>query len=315
MNHVIAWFARNHVAANLLMVSILLGGALMVPAIKVEIFPEFEADFITVTVPYPGAAPAEVEEAVCVRVEEAVQDLEDIKKINSTASEGVGSIQIEVEPGVDTNALLNELRSRIDAIDTFPEETEKPVIRETIFRRQVIDIGLAGDLDEVSMKRLAEEIREELIAEPEISQVTLSSVRPYEISIEVSEAALRRYGLTFSEVVSAVRNSSLDLPGGSVKTSAGEILLWSKGQAFVGSEFDQIALRSRADGTRLLLGDVARVPSTDSPKRTCTPGSTESRPSLVKVFRVGDENILDVSGAVHRYGGRKTDGAARGGSS
>ncbi len=300
MNHVIAWFARNHVAANLLMVSILLGGALMVPAIKVEIFPEFEADFITVTVPYPGAAPAEVEEAVCVRVEEAVQDLEDIKKINSTASEGVGSIQIEVEPGVDTNALLNELRSRIDAIDTFPEETEKPVIRETIFRRQVIDIGLAGDLDEVSMKRLAEEIREELIAEPEISQVTLSSVRPYEISIEVSEAALRRYGLTFSEVVSAVRNSSLDLPGGSVKTSAGEILLRSKGQAFVGSEFDQIALRSRADGTRLLLGDVARV--VDGFAETDVYTRFDGKPTvLVKVFRVGDENILDVSGAVHRY--------------
>ena len=304
MNYVLAWFARNNVAANLLMMTILVGGLLMISSIKVEIFPEFETDIVIITVPYLGAAPAEVEEAVCVRVEEAIQDLDGIKKLSSTASEGVGRIQVEVDPDADARTLLHELKSRVDAIDTLPEETEKPVVREIIFRRQVIDIAVAGNLDEPSMKRLAEEIREDLLAQPEISQVQLASVRPYEISIEVSEAALRRYGLTFSEVVSAVRNSSLDLPGGSVKTPGGEILLRSKGQALVGSEFDRIVLRSRADGTRLLLSHVARV--VDGFAETDVYSRFDGKPAaLVKVFRVGNENILDVSGAVHRYVAKK----------
>ena len=300
MNYVLAWFARNNVAANLLMMTIIVGGLLMISRLKVEIFPEFETDLIIITVPYLGAAPAEVEEAVCVRVEEAIQDLDGIKKLSSTASEGVGRIQVEVDPDADARTLLHDLKSRVDAIDTFPEETEKPVIQEILFRRQVIDVAVAGRLDEPSMKRLAEEIREDLQAQPEISSVTLASVRPYEISIEVSEAALRRYGLTFSEVVGAVRNSSLDLPGGSVKTPGGEILLRSKGQALVGSEFDRIVLRSRPDGTRLLLSHVARV--VDGFAETDVFSRFDGKPAaLVKVFRVGNENILDVSGAVHRY--------------
>ena len=300
MNYVLAWFARNNVAANLLMMTIIVGGLLMIPVIKVEIFPEFETDIIIVTVPYLGAAPAEVEEAVCVRVEEAIQDLDGIKRLSSTAAEGVGTIQIEVDPDADARTLLHELKSRVDAIDTLPEETEKPVVREILFRRQVIDIAVAGNLDETYLKRLGEEIREGLLAQPEISQVQLASVRPYEISIEVSEAALRRYGLTFTEVVNAVRSSSLDLPGGSVKTPAGEILLRAKGQALVGAEFDQIVLRSRPDGTRLLLSHVARV--VDGFAETDVSSRFDGKPTaLVKVFRVGNENILDVSGAVHRY--------------
>ena len=300
MNYVLAWFARNNVAANLLMVTIIVGGLFMIPAIKVEIFPEFETDLVVVSVPYLGAAPAEVEEAVCVRVEEAIQDLDGIKRLSSTASEGMGRIRVEVDPDADARTLVHELKSRVDAIDTFPEETEKPVIQEILFRRQVIDIAVAGNLDEIYLKQLAEEIREDLLAEPEISQVQVASVRPYEISIEVSESALRRYGLTFNEVVAAVRNSSLDLPGGSVKTPAGEILLRSKGQALVGPEFDRIVLRSRPDGTRLLLSHVARV--VDGFAETDVSSRFDGKAAaLVKVFRVGNENILDVSGAVHRY--------------
>ena len=235
-----------------------------------------------------------------VRVEEAIQDLDGIKKLSSTASEGVGRILVEVDPDADARTLLHDMKSRVDAIDTFPEETEKPVIQEIIFRRQVIDVAVAGNLDEPSMKRLAEEIREDLLAQPEISYVQLASVRPYEISIEVSEAALRRYGLTFTEVVSAVRNSSLDLPGGSVKTPGGEILLRSKGQALVGSDFDRIVLRSRSDGTRLLLSHVARI--VDGFAETDIFSRFDGKPAaLVQVYRVGNENILDVSGAVHRY--------------
>ncbi|HIG46428.1 MAG TPA: efflux RND transporter permease subunit, partial [candidate division Zixibacteria bacterium] len=178
-----------------------------ISSIKMEIFPEFEADLIVVSVPYLGAAPAEVEVGVCVRIEEAIQDLEGIKKLSSTASEGVGTISIEVESGFDGRRLLEDVKSRVDAISTFPEETEKPIIREIIFRRQVINVAVSGNADEATLKILTEQIREDILAQTAVSQVQLASVRPYEISIEVSEFALRRYGLTFSEVVQAVRNS------------------------------------------------------------------------------------------------------------
>jgi multidrug efflux pump subunit AcrB len=300
LNNMLAWFARNGVASNLLMMTIVVGGVLTISSIKMEIFPEFEADLIIVSVPYLGAAPAEVEEGVCVRIEEAIQDLEGIKKLSSTASEGVGTISIEVDTGVDSRKLLDEVKSRVDAISTFPEETEKPIVREIVLRRQVINVAVAGNTDETTLKVLAEQIREDLLAQPGISQVQLSSVRPYEISVEVSEAALRRYGLTFTEVVQAVRNSSLDLPGGSVKTAGGEILLRSKGQAYLGSEYDKIALRSRSDGTRLMLSDVARV--VDGFAETDLSSRFDGKPTaLLQVYRVGDENILGIAGAVHDY--------------
>lgn len=300
MNGIYAWFARNGVAANLLMLSILAGGLMTAFSLKMEVFPEFEADLITVSVNYLGAAPEEVEEAVCVRIEEAIQDLEGIKKLSATASEGVGTVTIEVRSGYDTRKLMDDVKTRVDAIDTFPEETEKPVIQEILFRRQVINIAIAGDTDEATLKTLAENIREDLLARPGISQVTLASARPYEISIEVSEDALRRYGLTFDEVTQAVRQSSLDLPGGSVKTEGGEILLRSKGQAYRGPEFASIVLRSRPDGTRLLLGDVARV--VDGFAETDQWARFDGKPVvLLQIFRVGDERVLDIANTVKMY--------------
>ncbi|MCB1128512.1 MAG: efflux RND transporter permease subunit, partial [Verrucomicrobiae bacterium] len=255
----IAWFARNGVAANLLLVVIAVGGLLGLSSIRKEIFPEFSSDMITVSVIYRGASPEEVEEAVCVRVEEAIQGLEGIKRIRSTANEGAGVVTVELLPGADNRRVLDDVKSRVDAIDTFPEETDKPVIQEVIMRTQVINVAVSGEADELTLKRLGERVRDELSNEPGISQVQLAVARPYEISIEVSEEALRRYGLTFDEVARAVRFSSLDLPGGSIKTAGGEFLLRVKGQAYRAPEFEQLPLRSLPNGSRLLLGDVATV--------------------------------------------------------
>lgn len=300
MNGIYAWFAKNSVAANLVMFCIVAGGLITSFSIKMEVFPEFEADIITASVAYLGAAPEEVEEAVCVRIEEAVQDLEGIKKLNATASEGVGTVTIEVMSGYDTRKLLDDVKARIDAISTFPVETEKPVIQEIILRQQVINIAISGDTEEATLKSIGEEIREDLLAQPGITQVTLANARPYEVSIEVSEDALRRYGLTFDEVVRAVRRTSIDLPGGSVKTSGGEILLRSKGQAYRGPEFESIVLRSRADGTRLMLGDVARV--NDGFAETDQVARFDGKPTvLLQIFRIGDESVLDVSEKVKTY--------------
>lgn len=296
----VAWFARNGVAANLLLLVIIVGGLLAVGGIRKEIFPEFSSDMITVSVTYRGASPEEVEEAVCVRVEEAIQGLEGIKRIRSTANEGAGTVTVELLPGADNRKALDDVKARVDAIDTFPEETEKPIVQELIMRTQVINVAISGDADELTLKRIGEQVRDELSNEPGISQVQLVVARPYEISIEVSEQALRRYGLTFDEVARAVRTSSLDLPGGSIKTGGGEYLLRVKAQAYRAPEFEKLPLRTLPNGSRLLLGDVATV--VDGFEEDVREARFNGKPAVVVlVFRVGEESALKVSQAVRDY--------------
>jgi len=300
MKGAVDWFARNSVAANLLMVLIMAGGLFTAVTIKREVFPEFSLDMITVQVPYRGAAPEEVEEGVCIRVEEAIQGLDGIKRITSTASEGSGMVTIELEAGADVREVLDDVKSRVDAIETFPEETEKPIIQEITNRQQVINVAVHGQLDEVSLKSLAEQVRDDLSALPEITQVELANARPYEISIEVSETLLRRHGLTFDEVAQAVRRSSLDLPGGSVKTEGGEFLLRTKGQAYRGHEFESLVLITRTDGSHLALGDVATI--VDGFEDTDQASRFEGDPALViQVYRTGEQSAIEVSDAVHAY--------------
>lgn len=300
MSGVIAWFARNGVAANLLMVFIVASGALALIGMPIEVFPSMETESITVTVPYLGAAPEEVEQGVCLRVEEAVQDLEGVDTVRSTAAEGVGTVVIELESGADNRQVLDEVKSRVDAITTFPEETEKPIIQEALIRRRVITVAIYGDVDERALKAVAEEVREGLSELPDISQVELDAVRPYEISIEVSEDTLRQYGLTFDEVVMAVRRSSLDLPGGAVRAREGEILLRTMGQAYRGAEYGGIVLRARPDGSRLLLGDIAEV--TDGFAETDVTSRFDGQPvALVQVYRVGDQSALRLARQVKAY--------------
>ena len=300
MKSMIAWFAKNTVVANLLMILILGTGAMTVSKLRMEIFPEFSADVISVSVVYPGAAPAEVEEAICVRIEEAVQGLEGIKEISSNASENVGTVSIEVQPGFDIRKLLDDVKSRIDAIDTFPDEAEEPTSREIVISREVIYVAISGETDEQSLKVVGELVRDEISALPDVTQVTLLGARPYEIAIEISETSLRQYNLTFNEIAQAVRRSSLDLPGGSIRSTGGEILLRTKGQAYVGEDFENIVLRARADGTHLLLGDVATI--VDGFAETDQFGRFDGKPTvIVKVSRVGDENALQIAEDVKEY--------------
>ena len=300
MNRAIAWFAENSVAANLLMALILGGGLLTVSSLTMEVFPEFSTDVISVSMVYRGAAPEEVEEAVCVRIEEAIQGLEGIKRVNATASENVGTVRIEILPGTDVRKLLDDVKSNINAIETFPDETEEPVIKEMVRRRQVINLAVSGNADEATLKYLGEQVRDEIAALPGITQVELSNARPYEISIEVSEDALRRYALTMDEVARAVRRSSLDLPGGSIRTDGGEILLRTKGQAYRGPDFENLVLRTRPDGTTLTLGDVATV--MDGFAETDQFARFDGKPTvIVQVFRVGDQNALEITEKVKTY--------------
>jgi multidrug efflux pump subunit AcrB len=307
----IAWFAKNRVAANLIMVVALVGGAVAIfglpvggkaqsSAITQEVFPEFSLDLITISVLYLGAAPAEVEEGVCIRIEEAVQGLDGIKKVSSSAAEGIGVVTIELRLDADSRKVLDEVKARVDAIDTFPEETEKPVITELTNRTEVIDVAVYGDADEHSLRTLAEQVRDEISNLPGITLVELSNARPFEVSIEVSEGALRRHGLSFDFVADAVRRSSLDLPGGAVKTEGGEILLRTKGQAYSGREFEDLVLLTRPDGTHLLLGDVATV--VDGFEDTDQESRFNGHPAmLLQVFRVGDQSALQIADSVNEY--------------
>jgi multidrug efflux pump subunit AcrB len=300
MKQVITWFARNHVAANLLMLLIVAGGLITAPSITQEVFPDITADTVQVSVPYPGAAPVEVEEGICIKVEEEVQNIDGVDRITSMANEGIGVVSIELLPDADTRAVLDEVKSRVDAIDTFPEDAEEPVIRELIIQSQVINVVVSGELPERSLRQLGERTRDEITAIPGITNAQLVIARPYEISVEVSEDALRRYGLTFDEVVAAVRRSSLDLPGGEVKTKGGQILLRTIGQAEWGDQFEKLPLRTPTSGSRLLLGDVATV--VDGFEETGQKARFDDRPAvMVQVFRVGKQQALEVSRKVHEY--------------
>jgi len=300
VKRMIAWFAENTVAANLLMMVLMVGGALTLPQIKQEVFPEVAVEMVTVTVPYRGATPEEVEEGVCVRVEEAIQDVEGLKKLRSTAAEGAGVVVVELEPGVDLRKAVEDVKTRVDSIDTFPAETEKPIVKQALFRVQVINVAVSGDVDERTLRSLGQKVRDDLVELPGLSHASLAGVRPYEISIEVSENDLRRHGLTFDEVVTAVQRSSIDLPAGSLRTSAGEILLRTKGQAYRGPEFERLVLISRADGTRLTLGDLATV--ADGFAESDSFARFDGKPAvLVQIFRVGDQSALGVAEAVRQY--------------
>jgi len=301
----LGWFASNHVAANLLMCLIIIAGLLTVLRIKVELFPETSLDIIRITVPYRGASPAEVEEGVCVRIEEAIAAVDGIKRIYSTAAEGAGIVTVEVEEYADTKDVLDDVKAEVDRITTFPEETEKPIITELTTRHEVLTIVVYGDASEKSLRKVAEQIRDDLTAMENITQVELAGVRPYEISIEVPEENLRKYNLSFDRLAGAIANSSLDVPGGSVKTKGGEILFRTKGQKYFGPEFEKIVVLTRPDGTRLRLGEIAKVYDgfEDVDVSTRFDGK---RAAFVKVYRVGEQGAIDIADTVRQYIKEKT---------
>ncbi len=304
----VSWFAQNPVAANLLMAMIVFGGLFALglpngferPVVQRDIFPEFATDTISISIAYPGASPAEVEQGVTLVVEEEVAGLEGVKEVSSTSAEGAATILVEMLDDADRSTVLRDVEQAIDAIDNFPDDAEEPTIRELTFRRQVLNIAIHGQVPERALKRMAERVRDDITAVDGITQAEVVATRPYEISVEVSEAALRRFGLSFDTVTRAVQRSSLDVPGGSVKTTGGEILLRSLGQAYVGVEFEDLVVLTNPDGTRVTLGDVATV--VDGFADTDQSARFDGEPcALVQVYRVGDEDAIGVAELVYDY--------------
>jgi len=296
----IAWFARNHVAANLLMVVIVMTGLFAATTIRTQMFPDLEIDRVTISVPFPGASPGEVESGVVTRLEEALRDIEGIAEMRSFSSEGSGRVVLDLEVGYDVPAILDEVKLAVDRISSFPESIEKPVISKSQRQIPAINVQIYGDLDEVSMKNYAEQIRDEILALPSVTKAEVRGARSFEISIEMEEVQLRQYGLTLRNVADAIRQSSLDLPAGSIRSDSGDILLRTEGQAYFKQDFEKIVLITRSDGTRLMLGDIATI--NDGFEEVEFYSLFNGQPTIgVQVSAVGDQNQINISKEVEAY--------------
>lgn len=294
------WFVDNPIAANLLMLLLIIGGVTGIPALNKQFFPDVEASEVRVTLAYPGAGPAEVEEQICLRIEEAIHDLSGIEAIRSTATQGLATVRVKARPGYDTQRLSADIKTRVDAIDTFPLDAERPTVAALSFRHLMAAITLSGEIGERALKELGEALRDDLADQPWVSVVELSKPRPYEVAIEVSEYDLRRYGLSFAALAEAIRGASLNLPAGAIEAEGGDIRLQTRGQAYSRAEFEDIALLTRRDGARVLLGDVARVIDGFEDRDLRTRFNNRASHKLT-VFVTQDPDVLRTSEVVNEW--------------
>lgn len=293
-NGPIAWMAKNHVVANLLMLVLLIGGLFMLSKIKREVFPEFDLDMVTISVAYPGSSPEEVEQGIVLVVEEAIRGLDGVKEVRATASEGNGIVIAELLEGVNGQKVYQDIKQEIDRITTFPEEAEEPNVRLEVAKRQVIDIQIFGDASEWVLRDVAESVRDSLLQSDGITQVELGGVRDYEISAEIDRDVLREYGLTLQEVASVIRTSAVEIPCGLLQTDSGDILVRIKQRCDWADEFAQIPIIVRNDGTVVYLGDIAKVIDgfEDSKSEAYFNGK---RAIGIDVYRIGKQTPTGVS--------------------
>ncbi len=299
----IAWMARNSVAANLLMVVILMLGLLGISRIKQEVFPDFALDMVTVQVPYPGASPEEVEQGIILAVEEEVRGLDGVKRVNSTAAEGMGAVTIELLLGQDNDRILNDVKAAVDRITTFPEDAEKPIVSLASNKREVISLIFAGDQDLSALHATAEDARRQLLSDPRVTQVELFGVPPLEVSIEVSRTRLESLGLSLDDISRQVTFASLELPGGEVEAKGGEFLVRLSDRRRSADDFRNIVLRGTANGGQVLLSDVATVRDTyqDTDLEYFFDGK---RAVKLTAFRIGDETPASVAAATRELAAR-----------
>jgi len=296
----IRYMAQNHVAANILMFFFLVGGLVILPGIKQEIFPEISLDTIKIQVAYPGAAPEEVEDGIILAIEEAITGIDGIKEIHSIATEGMGTVFVVVKEGENPDRILQDIKNAVDRITTFPEDAEEPIISKLLNKHEVISVVVYGNVDEWTLRHYAEEIEDELLNKPNITQVELSGVRNYEISVEVPKETLRQYRLTTDDLAHLIGQASVDLPGGRLKTSEGEILLRTKGKRYFAPGYEDIVVLADDQGAKLHLRDLATV--RDSFEDTDTFALFDGqRAAMVKVYRVGDQKPLEISKTVREY--------------
>ncbi|WP_445366119.1 efflux RND transporter permease subunit [Microbulbifer sp. ANSA001] len=292
----IAWMARNHVTANLLMLVFLVGGLIFSVIVKKEVFPEFSLDLVSVSISYPGASPEEVERGVLVAAEQAVQGLVGIKEMRGSAREGSAVLNLELEGDADANLVYQNIQQAIDSVTTFPADIERPQVNLAERKRDVLDLVLHGNLDERSLRALAMQVYDKLEAHSGITQLEAQGVRDLEVAVEIRRDDLRRYDLTLAQVATIVQNAAVDIPTGSVKTDAGEILVRVTERRDWAREFGDIVVTQGGGGGAVYLRDIATV--SDALEDEARNMVFNGEPAVgIKIYRVGDQTPLSVSDA------------------
>ncbi len=296
----IAYMAKNHVASNMLMIVLIVGGILTAGKLKQEVFPEISLDMVRVTMLYPGATPSEVEDSIIRPIELAVSGVENVKRVTATASESVGSVVIEVLEGEDADLVLADVKSEVDRIQTFPGEAERPIVSKLTTRQKVMSVVVYGDASERAILEQAERVKDDLLLLDDITQVELDTYRPYEISVEISEDNLRKYNLTLDMVAQKIRTSSLDLAGGTIRDSGGDVQIRTSEKRYSGTEFDSVVVFSNHDGRQIYLKDIGRV-NDGFAEKDMMALFDGNRAVMVQVYRVGDQTPNSVSLAAKKY--------------
>ncbi len=295
----IAWMVHNRVTPNLLMLFLVLGGLFMTSRIKQEVFPEYDLDRVTVSVSYPGASPEEVEQGIILAVEEAIRGIDGVKELQATAAEGNGRVNAELLEGIDQQRVYQDIKQEIDRITTFPDDAEEPQVTLATRRREVLNLQFYGDVSETALRETVEQVRDRLLQTPEITQVELDGARDYEVLVYVSRENLRAFSLTLADVAARISASSIELPGGTVETSGGDILLRVKDRRDWGREFAGIPIITTADGSVVTLGDIASVKEgfEDADRQAFFNGK---RSMGMEIYRIGDQTPIGVSDAVRK---------------
>lgn len=290
MRALVQWFVANPIAANLLMIAMLVGGYFGAGAVEKETFPAYKGNVINITMAYPGAGPSEVEQQIVVRIEEAIAGLPGIFQISSESQESVGVVTVQVAEDYDVRVLLNDIKGRVDAINTFPTTAERPIINQLVQRPFLMYVAVYGDATLRELKNMALQIRDEMSLLEGVSEVVVAGLKNDEVSIEISEENLRRYNLTFDEVARAVRASSINLPAGTIKSKDGNFQVQTRAQAFDESDFASIVIRSARDGQLLKLGDVAEI--SDGFSEQDVDFTMNGKPGINLEVKISDDPLL-----------------------
>ncbi len=292
--------AKNHVSANLLMLLFLVGGLLMGRGIKQEVFPEVNLDRVVVTVAYPGASPEEVEDGVILPIEDAVSGVKGIKELRARALEGQATVTATLETNANPDLVMLDIKNEVDRITTLPKDAEQPIVAKTLNRREVLSLVVYGNVPEKALRQRADSIRDELLTRPDITQTQLSGVRPYEISIEIPEDNLRRYGLTLNQVADRIRQASIDLAGGSIKAAGGEILIRTKEKRYHGAGYGNIIVIANKDGTAVRVRDIGAV--RDGFAETDEFAQFDGMPAImIGIYRVGSQKPTEIAKTVNDF--------------
>jgi multidrug efflux pump subunit AcrB len=303
MHALTRWFIHNPVAANLIMLLIIIGGIFTLLSMRIEGFPKLPADSIQIETAFADAYTGQVDLQITQKIEKALEGLPGVKKIQSTSLEGLSSIQIQKNEGYRLQRLLDDIRLRLDGIDNLPQEADKPMVSRNDFDFPALIVQLFGDVDTNTLQRLGKQVREELLAQPEISKLKGWGEKTPEIRIELQPEKLEKYNLSSSDIVEKIQKSSLTFKAGSLKTEGGRISLRADNQAYHYRDFAEIPIFEKSDGSQLLLGELTDV--RDDYKDDDVIVRFNGQPALGMEVLIGrKENLLDIAAAVKKDRGK-----------